>query len=85
MGEQTPAEEMPTLYRAVLDTVWRLERLGEREYALAVRTRAVRTYATRWDEGGRKELARINREALQRLATSRPASGFALEASTESF
>ncbi len=85
MDQQTPAEELPSLYRAVLDTVWRLERVGERDYALAIRKRAVNTYATRWDEGGRKELARINREALQRLAVSRPAVGFTLEASTESF
>lgn len=85
MDPHTPAEEMPSLYRAVLDTVWRLERIGERDYALDVRRRAVNTYATRWDEGGRKELVRINRDALRRLAESRPAAGFALETSTEAF
>lgn len=84
MDPQTPQEEMPTLYRAVLDTVWRLERLGERDFALGVRRRAVNTYATRWDEGGRKELARINRDALKRLSVTGEAGGFALEASTES-
>jgi hypothetical protein len=83
MDPHTPAEEMASLYRAVLDTVWRLERLGDRDYALDVRRRAVRTYATRWDEGGRKELMRINREAVRRLAAGRPAVGFAFEASTE--
>ncbi len=84
MDQQTASEEMPSLYRAVLDTVWRLERLGERDFALSARQRAVRTYATRWDEGGRKELARINAEALRRLASCRPAAGFALEANPES-
>lgn len=83
MDHQTPSEEMPTLYRAVLDTVWRLERLGERDFAFEVRRRAVNTYATRWDEGGQKELAKINRDALRRLATSKPAAGFAFETSTE--
>ncbi len=83
MEHQTPAEEMPTLYRAVLDTVWRLERLGERDFALAIRQRAVRTYATRWDEGGQKDLMRINRDALKHLATCRPSAGVALEASAE--
>jgi hypothetical protein len=83
MDFQSPAEDMPSLYRAVLDTAWRLERLGERDVALAIRRRAVDTYATRWDAGGRKELARINRDALKRLVLSRPAHGFALEASTE--
>ena len=83
MDHQTPAEEMPTLYRAVLDTVWRLERLGEREYALDVRRKAVNTYATRWDEGGQRDLHKINRDALRRLANTRRAAGFSLEASAE--
>ena len=83
MENQTPAEVMPSLYRAVLDTVWRLERMGERDFALAVRKRAVVTYATRWDAGGQRELVKINREALKRLATSRPGAGFALETSSE--
>ena len=74
---------MPGLYRAVLDTAWRLEHAGEREAALTIRHRAVRTYSTRWDEGGRKELLRINRDALRHLANSRPSPGFALEATTE--
>jgi hypothetical protein len=83
MEHQTPSEEMPTLYRAVLDTVWRLERLGEREYALELRRRAVKTYATRWDEGGQRDLVKINRDALRRLASTGRAPGSTLEASTE--
>jgi hypothetical protein len=84
MEHQIASEEMPTLYRAVLDTVWRLERLGERDFALEIRRRAVTTYATRWDVGGQKELAKINRDALRRLASSKPAPGFVFE-TTEAF
>ncbi len=80
MDHQTPAEEMPSLYRAVLDTVWRLERIGEREVALAYRRRAVHVYATRWDDGGRRELAKINREATRDLAKSSRSSSLPLEA-----
>lgn len=83
MEHQTPAEEMPTLYRAVLDTVWRLERAGQRDTALAIRRRAVATYSTRWDDRGRHELEQINRDALRRLAQRRPVPGFALETSSE--
>jgi hypothetical protein len=83
MEHQTPAVDMPELYRAVLDTVFRLERIGERDTALAIRRRAVNTYSTRWDEGGRRELARINRDAMRRLAQRRPENAFSLEASTE--
>ena len=82
MDHQTPAEELPALYRAVLDTVWRLERAGEREAAFAYRQRALRTYSTRWDDGGRRELEKINREAQHRLALS-PCATAALAASPE--
>jgi len=83
MEHQITAEEMPSLYRAVLDAVWRLERMGDRDVALAIRRRAVNTYATRWDDGGRKELAKIHRDAVRRLAIGHPAAGSALEATSE--
>ncbi len=82
MDHQTSAD-MPELYRAVLDTVWRLERVGEREAAFTIRRRALQTYSTRWDAGGRRELAKINRDALRRLAASPHAAGVALETSAE--
>jgi hypothetical protein len=83
MEQQPPSEQMPELYRAVLDTVWRLERAGERSAALDIRRRAVNTYSTRWDDGGRRELVRINRDAMRRLAQRRPDGAFSLEASIE--
>ena len=67
MDDQTPAEELPTLYRAVLETVARLERAGERSFAFEIRRKALRTYSTRWDEGGRRDLVRLDREAQARL------------------
>lgn len=83
MEQQHPADAMPELYRAVLDTVWRLERAGERAVALDIRQRAVRTYSTRWDDGGRRELVRINRDAKRRLAQRSPSLAHVLEASPE--
>ena len=83
MEYQPPAEDMPELYRAVLDTVWRLERAGERAVALDIRRRAVHTYSTCWDDRGRRALANINRDAKRRLAQRAPAQVPALEASTE--
>ena len=67
MDDQTPAEELPTLYRAVLETVARLERAGERSFAFEIRRKALRTYSTRWDEGGRRVLMRLDRDAQARL------------------
>ena len=84
VDEHTPAEDLPHLYRAVLDTVARLEHVGEREIAWKVRRDALHTYSTRWDEKGRRTLERLNREAQQRLATSaRASAGPSLAASTE--
>jgi hypothetical protein len=70
MDQQTPARDMPKLYRAVLDTVWRLERAGEREAAFKVRSQALKVYSTRWDDGGQRALLKINRDARRRLASS---------------
>lgn len=67
MEDDIPAEVLPTLYRSVLDTVARLERIGERSFAFDVRQRALRTYSTRWDDRGRRALERIDREAQARL------------------
>jgi hypothetical protein len=73
MDEHIPAEELPTLYRAVLETVARLERAGERSFAFAIRQKAVRAYSTRWDEGGRRTLIRLDRDAQSRLEATRRA------------
>jgi hypothetical protein len=85
MEDQTLAEELPTLYRCVLETVARLERAGERSFAFQVRSRALRTYSTRWDEHGRKALLKLDREAQARLdATGHPHARSAGVAASES-
>ena len=73
MDEHIPAEELPTLYRAVLETVARLERAGERSFAFDIRQKALHTYSTRWDEGGRRSLIRLDRDAQARLQATRRA------------
>jgi len=71
--------ELPALYRAVLDTVARLERIGERDAAFDIRRRALQSYSRNWDNRGRRELIRINRDAQRRLETSpRAALGLAI-------
>lgn len=78
-----PAEVLPGLYRAVLDTVARLERAGERDIALVYRRRALATYSTRWDEKGRRDLEKIDQEARHRLARSPRAAATAFATSPE--
>jgi hypothetical protein len=84
MDEHIPAEELPSLYRAVLETVARLERAGERSFAFEIRQKALRTYSTRWDEGGRRALIRLDRDAQARLeATRRAVARAAVSTSSE--
>ena len=68
MDDPIPAEELPRLYRAVLDTIARLEHAGDRAFAFRLRRDAVTSYSTRWDEHGRQTLISLDRKAHARLA-----------------
>lgn len=59
-------EELPALYRSILDRVARLEHEGNRREAASIRAAASKAYAV-WDERGRRQLAAI----LRRLDRSR--------------
>ena len=84
MDESIQLDDMPHLYRDVLDAVARLERVGERSAAYEIRRRAIRAYSARWDERGRRTLAKLTREANARLASSpRAAAVAALARTTE--
>jgi hypothetical protein len=65
MEPNSAAEELPGLYRAVLDRVGQLEAAGQRDLANAVRADAIRIYSRSWDERARRQL-----EALLRRNTN---------------
>ena len=77
MDDQTPAEILPSLYRDVLETVARLERAGQREYAWEI------PYSAHWDAHGRRALEKLNREARAMLASKHVAAAAAMAAGTE--
>jgi hypothetical protein len=52
----SPAEELPALYRALLDRVAQIEAEGRRSEAYRVRSEAVRIYSRSWDERARRRL-----------------------------
>ena len=60
-ADRSPAEELPALYRAILDGVARLEGIGQRREAATVRTRATAIYSTSWDDSGRRRLVQLQR------------------------
>ena len=68
MGDRSPAELLPALYRSVLDEVAALERRGERVQAAQFRAEAIRAYSRSWDVTGRRRLEAILRRADRALA-----------------
>ena len=63
MDQRSPAEELPALYRAILDRVAELERTGQRAKAARVRSTATRIYSRAWDDAARRELMSLLRES----------------------
>jgi hypothetical protein len=57
----TPAEDLPALYRAILDGIANLERVGQHQEAALIRIEATRVYSTSWDERARRRLLQIER------------------------
>ena len=59
MEQNSPAEELPALYRAILDRVADLESGGDRAQAARVRADATRMYSRAWDERARRGLTAL--------------------------
>ena len=56
VGGLSPAEELPGLYRAILERVAELDGLGERGEAARIRHAATAAYSGAWDAAGRRSL-----------------------------
>ena len=52
----TPADDLPGLYRDILDRVAELEQIGERAQAGQIRMEATQAYSNAWNEAGRARL-----------------------------
>ena len=60
--EPNPAsEDLPDLYRAVLDRVAEIAASGQRSLANDVRAEAIRIYSRAWDDRARRELLSLLR------------------------
>jgi hypothetical protein len=68
VDDRLRAEELPARYRAVLDGVARLERIGERQAAWRIRRSATAAYSDAWNEQTLRRLDKLDREATRLLA-----------------
>ena len=72
MEPNSPAEELPALYRAILDRVAVLEAAGERAQAARLRTDARDAYSRAWDERARRRLETLLRRSERDVTAERP-------------
>jgi hypothetical protein len=63
METNSPAEDLPALYRAILDRVAELEVAGERARAARLRTDATDAYSRAWDARARRRLEALLRRS----------------------
>jgi hypothetical protein len=61
----SPAAEMPLMYRAVLDLVVELERMGAWRDAAEIRAEAIRSYSALWDRGSFDSMSRLGLKAIR--------------------
>ncbi|HEV8697480.1 MAG TPA: hypothetical protein VGQ89_07300 [Candidatus Limnocylindrales bacterium] len=71
MESNSPSEELPALYRAILDRVADLEAMGERVEAAQLRSDATAAYSRAWDERARRRLESLLRHAARPTAEER--------------
>jgi hypothetical protein len=71
MESTSPAEELPALYRAILDRVAELEAAGDRAEAARVRHAATRAYSRAWDDRARRQLTALLQRAERPAAHER--------------
>ena len=72
------AEDLPELYRAILDRVADLERSGARREAGRIRSTATQVYSSAWDESARRLLVSLVARAERHLAAPQPVRGWTL-------
>jgi hypothetical protein len=72
VDDRSLAEEIPALYRAILDGVARLEQAGQRREAHRLRSDATGTYSRAWDDANRRRLEAVLRR-LERAIEGSPA------------
>lgn len=74
----TLAEDLPDLYRAILDRVADLERVGARRDAGRIRAEATRAYSEAWDQAAHRQLLGLLARADRGLSSGERSRGWSL-------
>jgi hypothetical protein len=71
MDPKSAAEELPSLYRALLDRIAQMDAAGQRSVAYRIRVKATRIYSRAWDDRARRGLEELLRQAVPRETVQR--------------
>lgn len=71
MDPKSAAEELPALYRALLDRIAQVDAAGHRSVGYRIRAEATRIYSRAWDDRARSGLEELLRQAGEREVVRR--------------
>lgn len=71
MDPKSAAEDLPALYRAILDRIAQIDAAGQRSVGFRIRTEATRIYSRAWDERARRGLEALLRQTAEQGAAQR--------------
>ena len=71
MDPKTAAEELPELYRALLDRIAQIDAAGHRSVGYRIRAEATRIYSRAWDDRARRGLEELLRQSAEKSSARR--------------
>jgi hypothetical protein len=71
MDPKTAAEELPELYRAILDRIAQIDAAGHRSLGYRIRAEATRIYSRAWDDRARRGLEDLLRQSAEKQPVRR--------------
>lgn len=75
MDQKSASEELPALYRALLDRIAQIDAAGHREVGYRIRSEATRIYSRAWDDRARRGLEGLLRQSADKPAVRRALRG----------
>jgi hypothetical protein len=71
MDQKSASEELPALYRALLDRIAQIDASGHRAAGYRIRIEATRIYSRAWDDRARRGLEDLLRQTTDKGAVRR--------------